>query len=107
MTRTVRIEADLTAATGGEEIRIRGYGDRLVLDCPSFGAVRRARDAVDALPRPAGVDPVAGDIAIDVRVRGASVARIAPDATPGALSRLVGAAPARVSLVGLLRALAR
>jgi hypothetical protein len=108
VTRTVRVEADLTAAVAGGEVEVRGYGDRLVLDFPSFAAARRARGAVDALPLPVDATSVpAADLAVDVRVRGASVARLAADAGPGPLSRLAGVAPARLSLLGVCRALLR
>ncbi len=107
MDRLLSVEADLTATVDGQEIQIDGYGDRVVLSFPTLAAARRAFESVDALPVPfdsldaaaeAGVD-------VDVRVRDASVARLGPEVRAGPLSQLVGAAPARVSLVGLLRAL--
>jgi hypothetical protein len=100
------VEADLTVAVGGERLSVRGEGDRIVVECPSFAAARSARDALGALST-VGPAAAAAGLAVDVRVRGTSVARLAPDAAPGPLSRLAGVAPARLSLPGLLRALVR
>lgn len=110
MNGLLSVEADLTATVDGQAVSIDGYGDRVVVSFPTFAAARTARDGLttlESLPLPfdsldaaaeAGVD-------VDVRVRGASVARMGPGVEAGPLSRLVGAAPARVSVVGVLRAL--
>mgnify|MGYP000680410869 CR=1 FL=1 len=107
MDRLLSVEADLTATVDGQEVRVDGYGDRVVLSFPTFAAARRAREALATLPVPfESLDAAAAaGVDVDVRVRGASVARLGPDVRAGLLSKLVGAAPARVSLVGLLRAL--
>ena len=91
MDRLLSVEADLTATVDGQEVEIDGYGDRVVVSFPSFRIARRTSEG-------AGVD-------VDVRIRGASVARLGPGVRAGLISRLVGAAPARVSVIGVLRAL--
>jgi hypothetical protein len=107
MDRLLSVEADLTATVDGQEVSVDGYGDRVVVSFPTFRAARRALDGVEALPVPFDSLDAAADagVDVDVRVRGASVARLGPGVRPGPLSRLVGAAPARVSVVGVLRAL--
>lgn len=107
MARLLSVEADLTATVDGQAVEIDGYGDRVVLSFPTVAAARRARESIDALPVPFDSLAAAAEVGVDVdiRIRGASVARLGPDVRAGPLSKLVGAAPARVSLVGLLRAL--
>ncbi|MFB6167439.1 MAG: hypothetical protein ABEJ43_01175 [Haloferacaceae archaeon] len=107
MDRLLSVEADLTATVDGQEVRVEGYGDRVIVSFPTFAAARRARETVDELPVPFDSLDAAAEagIDVDVRIRGASVARLGPGVRAGPLSRLVGAAPARVSVVGALRAL--
>jgi hypothetical protein len=107
MDRLLSVEADLTATVDGQEVSVDGYGDRVVVSFPTFAAARRALDGVEALPVPFDSLDAAGEagLDVDVRIRGASVARLGPGVRAGPLSRLVGAAPARVSVVGVLRAL--
>lgn len=100
--RRLSIDADLTLAVGGEEIRVVGYDDLVVVDAPSFAAARalrrdaaRLRIVLAALPDPT--------VTVDLRVRGSSVARFGPDARQGPLPRLVGAA-GDLSLGGALLA---
>lgn len=107
MDRLLSVEADLTATVEGDEVSIDGYGDRLVVSFPTFRAARRALEGLETLPVPFESLETAAEagVAVDVRVRGASVARLGPGVRAGPLSRLAGVAPARVSVVGLLRAL--
>lgn len=104
--RRLAVEADLAVTVEGHEIGVAGYGDLVVVEAPSLRAVRALGRGLDALPRPpdgfAGAPPT-----VDVRVRGVSVARIDPGVAPGPLARLLGTAPARPSLGGVLRALLR
>lgn len=106
MDRLLSVEADLTATVDGQEVEIDGYGDRVVVSFPTFAAARRAREGLETLPVPFDSFEAAAEagVDVDVRVRGASVARLGPGVRAGPISRLVGAAPARVSLVGVLRA---
>lgn len=102
----VEVDADLDVTIEGETLRVDGYGDLLVVDAPSFSALRSLRRGVDALPDPLSTAlPAGAGLTVDLRVRGVSVARIDPDADPGPLARALGVAPARPSLGGVLRAL--
>ncbi len=110
MDRLLSVKADLTATVDGQEVSIDGYGDRVVVSFPTLAAARTARDGLTtleplSLPFDSFDAAAEAGVDVDVRVRGASVARLGPGVDPGPLSRLVGAAPARVSLVGVLRAL--
>jgi hypothetical protein len=111
--RPLQVEADLTLTVDGEAVDVAGYGDLVVVEVPSLRALRelgRGADLLEGLPLPAaaGADLAAGaDVTVDVRVRGVSVARIEPGRSAGPLADLLGVAPARPSLVGLLRALLR
>ena len=107
MTDLLSVEADLTATVDGDEVRIDGYGDRVVVSFPTFAAARKALDGFETLPVSFDrLDGAAGaGVDVDVRVRGASVVRLGPGVRAGPLSRLAGVAPARVSVVGVFRAL--
>jgi hypothetical protein len=107
----VDVEADLTLSVDGAAVTVRGYGDRVVVEAPSLSALRSVGDVLRDLPaggRGAVADVVGrADVAVDVRVRGASVARLGPGARAGALSRLAGVDPARVSVGGVVLAALR
>lgn len=104
--RRLAVEADLDVTVEDHLVRVAGYGDLLVVDAPSFAAARALRRGADALPF--SPDRVAdAGLPIDVRVRGVSVARIGPDVDPGPIADLLGVAPARPSLGGVVRALLR
>jgi hypothetical protein len=108
VTRELSVEADLTLTVPAGEIRVRGYGDVVVVEAPSLAAARDLFDGTATLP----LDRLTGEIEsaavdIDIRVRGRSVARIGPDVSPGPLSRAVGAAPARISVGGAILAALR
>ncbi|MFB6303168.1 MAG: hypothetical protein ABEH78_09955 [Haloferacaceae archaeon] len=109
--RRLAVEADLDVTVEGHRIHVAGYGDLVVVDAPSFAAVRALREGVDALPLPsvrAATGPAnEGEPTVDVRVRGVSVARIGPGVDPGPLAALLGTAPARPSFGGVVRALLR
>ena len=107
MDRLLSVEADLTATVDGQEVEIDGYGDRVVVSFPRFRIARRTREGVETLPIPFDSFEAAADagVDVDVRIRGASVARLGPGVRAGLISRLVGAAPARVSVIGVIRAL--
>ncbi len=111
--RPLQVEADLTLTVDGEAVDVAGYGDLVVVEVPGLRALRelgRGADMLEglSLPAAAGADLAAGaDVTVDVRVRGVSIARIEPGRSAGPVADLLGVAPARPSLVGLLRALLR
>jgi hypothetical protein len=94
------VVADLTVDVGTATVSVRGYGDLVVVSAPSVAAARALSGAGGALL----ARLIAAGVTVDVRVRGHSVARAAPDRDPGPLSRALGVAPARVSPGGLLLA---
>ncbi|MFB6123388.1 MAG: hypothetical protein ABEJ78_08020 [Haloferacaceae archaeon] len=104
------VDADLTLAADGDTFSVDGEGDTVVVDAPSLGAALRLRSVLarlrtvaDAVP---GSTPNAG-LTFAVRVRGVRVARAAADVSPGVVSSLLGVAPARVRVGGVLRAAVR
>jgi hypothetical protein len=103
--RALDVDADLTLTVDDATVRIRGYGDLIVVAAPSLSAVRTLA-RTDAPPLDGHLlDALRdADVTLDVRVRGRSVARAGPNVEPGPLSRAVDAAPARLSLGGLLLA---
>jgi hypothetical protein len=111
--RPLQVEADLTLTVDGEAVDVAGYGDLVVVGVPSLRALRELGRGAGmlgglSLPAAAGADLVAdADVTVDVRVRGVSVARVEPGRSAGPLAGLLGVAPARPSLAGLLRALLR
>lgn|GEM_PF-2161841 len=106
--RAVDVDADLTLTIDDVTVRIRGYGDLVVVAAPSLSVVRRlARTSVPPLDAPLLEFLRDADVTLDIRVGGRSVARAGADVDPGALSRALGTAPARVSLGGLLLAALR
>lgn len=103
--RALDIDADLTLSIDDETVTIRGYGDLVVVAAPSLSVVRTlARSGPPPLDFHLLHYLRDADVTLDVRVRGRSVARAGPDVDPGPLSRALDAAPARVSLGGLLLA---
>lgn len=108
MTRELSVEADLTLTVPAGDVRIRGYGDLLVVEAPSLAAARDLFEGTATLPLDrltGGIEDAAVDV--DVRVRGRSVARLGPGVEAGPLSRLAGAAPARISVGGVVLAALR
>lgn len=112
--RRVAVEADLDLSVDGEPVRVRGDGDLVVIDAPSLATLRAFRAGVDALPGPVATDGSSASVVaaaadagptVEVRVRGTSVARIVPGGAPGILGTLLGTAPARPQLGGLVRAI--
>jgi hypothetical protein len=107
--RPLSIDADLTLDLGRRTIRITGGGDLVVVDAPSFRALGAVLRCFEALPTSATAARRALSAAVDVelRVRGASVARLRPAAAPGLLGRIVGLPVGRLNLGGLAVALVR
>jgi hypothetical protein len=102
------VDADLELELEAGLARIRGYGDVVVVDLPSLAAARELATGANTLPIDgAGAGLATGDVTVDVRVRGRSVALAGPGVAPGPLSRLLGAEPARVSVGGAVLAALR
>jgi hypothetical protein len=98
------VQADLSLAIDGGEASIESTGRRVLVQ---FGSVP---DAVRALRnRPADSDGLSAlltttDLTVEVRVRDRIVAVVGADATPGPLSRVLGASPVEVRAGGTLGA---
>ncbi len=100
MSRPLEVLADLQLAVDGEEISIRGEGDRLVVDLPSLRAgrrlVRSGPFALETDPDPMTRlhDVLEGTgLSVEVRLQGDPVARAGAGAEPGLLSRALNLGP--------------
>lgn len=103
----IDLEADLELTVDGAPATVVSSGDSAVVRFESLrGALRAARARPEGSA--AGLEEVLGaaDLTVDLRVRETTVAVAGPDARPGVLSRLLGAAPAEVSAGAALRAAA-
>jgi hypothetical protein len=108
------VTGDVEVAVDGESGRLRGYDDLVVVTLPSVTAGRRLAEALSTTADTVGERlPRAferADVTVDVRVRGASVVRLGPEADTGILDRrlseLLGV-PASLSLGGVVRSLFR
>ncbi|WP_224269353.1 peptide ABC transporter ATP-binding protein [Haloprofundus salinisoli] len=106
--RPLDVTAELTLTVEGEEVRVVGFGELVVVDAPSLGGAFALLRGAGQLPTEQfGENVRAADVTVDVRVDGVSVARLGPDLRPGYLSRALGVAPARLSLGGVALALLR
>ena len=111
----LEVLADLQLAVDGEEISIRGDGDRLVVDLPSLRAGRRLLRSgpfaleTDPDPMTQLQDVLEGTgLSVEVRLQGDPVARMGPGINPGLLSRALNLGPVEVRPTGpLLRAMQR
>ena len=96
MALPLEVLADLQLAVDGEDIDIRGTGDRIVVDLSSLRAGRRLLAsgpfARGQRARTTGRIHEALHIAgltVEVRLRGDPVARLGADAEPGAVGRFL------------------
>ncbi|WP_224336682.1 peptide ABC transporter ATP-binding protein [Haloprofundus halobius] len=106
--RPLDVTAELTLTVEGEQLRVVGFGELVVVDTPSLDAALALLRGTGRLPTEQfGEDVRAADVTVDVRVDGVSVARLGPGIRPGYLSRALGVAPARLSLGGTAMALLR
>lgn len=95
---------DLTLSVGGVRMPVTSTGERLFVEVPTVrDAVRLARRSRTDTERPVALLR-ATDLAVELRVRGRTVAVLGGDDRPGALSRAVGVAPAVVRVGGCLAA---
>lgn len=125
MSRSLDIAADLSLTHDGEEIAVWDDDDHLVVDAPSFTAVRALTRTATSAPTPAlglsgmsdspsgDVDAVLDsyDLSVEVRVRYATVARLGGDAVATGwrrrLAERVFGVPAGVRIRGCVVAMAR
>mgnify|MGYP006270508995 CR=1 FL=1 len=100
--RPLSVTAELQLEVEGHPVTVVGYGDLVVVEASSLAGARALLDGATTLPV-AEVGPSLrhADVTVDVRVRGASVARLGPAAEAGLLSRAVGVPDAEVSLGGV------
>lgn len=95
---------DLTLSVGGVRMPVASTGERLFVEVPTVrDAVRLARRSRTDTERPVALLR-ATDLAVELRVRGRTVAVLGGDDRPGALSRAAGVAPAVVRVGGCLAA---
>lgn len=87
------VDVDLAVTIDGQECAVWNEGDRIVVNAPSLSTARALLDGVDALPleqhRLVG-ELVRADLAVEVRVRHAPVARLGADVTPSRVADLLG-----------------
>nr|WP_254282056.1 hypothetical protein [Haloarcula salina] len=99
------VDADLTLAVDGRDIDVRAYDDLVAVELPSLGAAvalwrGRPFDQTDA-----AVALAAAGLTVELRVRGAPVARLGAKAVPGDLTRRLGFGPVELYPEGALLAL--
>jgi hypothetical protein len=95
MSLPLEVLADLRLAVDGEDIKIRGTGDRVVVDLPSLRAGRRllasgpfAANRTRTTGRVHEALQISG-LTAEVRLRGDPVARLGAEARPGAIGRFL------------------
>lgn len=95
MARPLDVLADLRLAIDGEQIDIRGTGDRIVVDLPSLQTGRRLlRSGPFATNRAQTTGRIhealrSTGLTAEVRLQGDPIAQIGAEAQPGALGRLL------------------
>jgi hypothetical protein len=96
MARALSVLADLSLALDGEDIAIRGQGDRVIIDLPSLQAGRALFRAgpFSRHGRRAGLATLnvflrETDLTVDVQYAGETVVRLGAQAQPNAVARLL------------------
>jgi hypothetical protein len=96
MARALSVLADLSLDLDGEDIAIRGDGDRVIIDLPSLQAGRALAQAgpFSRNGRRAGLATLnvflrETDLTVDVRYAGETVVRLGAQAQPNAVARLL------------------
>lgn len=90
----LEVLADLQVVVDGEDIDVRGDGDRIIVDLSSLRAGQRVLASAPFAQSDRSTSrlnealQIAG-ITVDVRVNGEPVARLGADATPNAIARLL------------------
>lgn len=95
MSLPLEVLADLRLTVDGEDIEIRGTGDRVVVDLPSLRAGRRllasgpfAGNRARTTGRVHEALQISG-LTAEVRLQGDPIARLGAEARPGAIGRLL------------------
>ncbi|CCQ36629.1 uncharacterized protein Nmlp_2462 [Natronomonas moolapensis 8.8.11] len=104
---SLHVDADLTVSVGSAEAEVRSTGERLFVEFHSLSDARAMAEArpgsvVDRLPAALR----AADLTVETRVRGRTVLVSGREASPGALSEILGSAPDEVRLAGVAGAAA-
>jgi hypothetical protein len=100
------VDVDLDLTVDGQRCRVWNEDDRVVVNTPTLAAARSLLNGVDALPLgPDRIDSelTRADLAVEVRVRHAPVARFGAGVEASRLAALAGY-DAAVSLRGLVAA---
>jgi len=96
MALPLEVLADLHLAVDGEDVEIRGDGDRIVVDLPTLRAGRRllthgplaTGDRERSLKRVNEALQIAG-LTVDIRLDGETIARVGSRARPSGFARLL------------------
>jgi hypothetical protein len=95
MSLPLEVLADLRLTVDGEDIEIRGTGDRIVVDLPSLRAGRRlltsgpfAGDRAQATGQVHEALRISG-LTAEVRLQGDPIARLGAEARPGAIGQFL------------------
>lgn len=114
MARALSVLADLSLDLDGEDIAIRGEGDRVIIELPSLQAGRALLRAGPFSPhrRRAGLATMhvflrETDLTVDVQYAGETVVRLGAQAQPNAVTRLLNLGEVEVHPARSLRAAAR
>ena len=101
---SLAVEADLQVAVNGHTMTVTGYDDLVALDLPSLPAVLSLwRDAPAEMEAGHAALAAVG-LTVEIRVRGAPVARIGDAAVPSRVARLLGVGPVELVPDGALLA---
>lgn len=96
MPQPLDVIADLNLDVNGEDVQVRGQGERIVVELPSLQAGRDlfntdilghgGRDMLNRM----GEALQQADLTAEVKLEDTTVARLGRDAEPGAVTRLLG-----------------
>ncbi|MDS0258012.1 hypothetical protein NDI56_01165 [Haloarcula sp. S1CR25-12] len=104
---SLSVEADLTLQLDGHTATVVGYDDLVAIDLPSLpAAVSLWRNRPVAVMDAAAVLSSVG-LTVELRVRGAPVARIGDAAAPSGVARRLGLGPVELVPEGAVLALTR
>ncbi len=109
MRQQLDIAGTMVLESEGTRVEITGSGDVVNVDLPNFRASSRLREVADSLAGLFGkqgdffrVVQQRADVKIQLRLGKSVIGTLDPHRRPGFLSRLLGAAPFRVHLGGLV-----
>lgn len=114
MTRSLRVDADLVLAHDGDRVDVwtedGSDGSLVVVNAPSFAAVRALRRTLATLPATPGTvgERLADvDLTVEVRVRHARVARVGAGVSGGPVATRLAGGAAAVDWSGVAAAVVR